>query len=120
MPLVFAYGTLKRGDVRSGTLAGQSFLGEAVTEPHYRLVDCGDYPGLLDAPGGGVAIRGELYDVTAECLAALDIVEDVADGLYARRPIRLQPPHHGRLVLAYFYLRSTDGMPEVGPEWKRR
>ena len=92
MPLVFVYGTLKRGDVRSGSLVGAAFLGEAVTEPGYRMYNCGSYPGLIAVDADGVAIRGEVYDIWPECLARLDDVEGVDEGLYARRPIRLRAP----------------------------
>lgn len=122
MPLIFVYGTLKRGDVRAGALAGAKFLGEAHTEPRYRLYDCGEYPALIGAAAGeeGVAVEGEVYEVTPECLARLDEVEGVAESLYERGPIALRPPFSGVAVEAYFYRCPVAGLPELGSRWEQR
>lgn len=122
MPLIFVYGTLKRGDVRSAALAGARFLGEARTEPRYRLYDCGEYPALVGAPpgAGGVSIEGEVYEATPECLARLDEVEGVAEQLYERAPIALLPPFSTDTVEAYFYRRPVAGLRELGTRWERR
>jgi gamma-glutamylcyclotransferase (GGCT)/AIG2-like uncharacterized protein YtfP len=114
--LIFVYGTLKRGGCRAGLLVGQRLLGEAETEPRYRMFDCGSYPGLIDAEAGQ-SIKGELCAVDAECLRALDLAEGVAEGLYARRPIRLLAPYADEIVEAYFYLPSTAGLPDCGVCW---
>jgi gamma-glutamylaminecyclotransferase len=120
MTVIFVYGTLKRGDCRAHLLAREQYLGPARTEPRYRLVHCGEYPGLIDVPTDGRSIIGELYAVSAECLARLDLEEGVADGLYARRPVRLGNPHPQRLAEAYFYLLPVDGMSDLGEEWPVR
>jgi gamma-glutamylaminecyclotransferase len=119
MPRIFVYGTLMRGGERHHALHGQRFVGEALTEPLYRIVDCGTYPGLLDLPAGGTFVEGELYDVDAPCLALLDGVERVDEGLYARRPVRLQPPFDRDAVAAYYYLPATAGLPDCGSSWRR-
>lgn len=122
MPLIFVYGTLKRGDVRSGALAGERFLGEVRTRPLYRLYDCGDYPGLMSAPAGslGTAIAGELYEVSPACLERLDEVEGVAERLYERRQIELDAAPFAEPVEAYFYLLPVAGLADCGPRWERR
>ena len=114
--LIFVYGTLKRGGCRAELLAGQRLIGEAATEPRYRMVDCGSYPGLINAEAG-LSITGELWAVDADCLKALDLAEGVAEGLYARRPVRLQAPYADELVEAYFYLPSTAGLRDCGDRW---
>src|SRR5207249_6980142 len=60
---LFVYGTLKRGGRGNRWLAGQRFLGEAVTEPTYRLYDLGTYPGLVRDEANGLAVKGELWEV---------------------------------------------------------
>ncbi len=117
--LVFVYGTLKRGFCRHHYLESQQFLGEATTQPLYRMVDCGDYPGLLPADReSGRTIQGELWQVDATCLKILDEVEGVAMGLYARRTIHLQPPFDQRQVQAYIYLRDASRMSDAGGDWR--
>ncbi len=114
--ILFVYGTLMRGDVRAPALAGQQFLGPATTQPRYRLVDCGDYPGLIEA-AAGVGIEGELYAVDAECLRKLDLIEGVDEGLYERRPVLLDD-RPGAGTVAYFYLGPIDDLPDCGRSWR--
>lgn len=114
---LFVYGTLKRGDVRAGFLNGQAFIRVAQTEPKYRLFNVGTYPALVEAqPIGveGLAIQGELWEVDRACLARLDLEEGVDEGLYERRDVELCGL--GR-ALAYFYLRSVEGLPDCGERW---
>jgi len=116
---IFVYGTLMRGDCRSAVLQGQLFVDEARTLPQYRMFDVGSYPALVEAPRG-IAIEGEVWEVTPACLARLDAVEGVPEGLYERKPIRLQGRFAGLLVEAYFYCQSTEGMADCGARWHGR
>ena len=115
---LFVYGTLKRGDVRAPLLAGQRFLGEARTEPSYRLFNTGDYPAMVEAqPIGceGRSILGELWSVDAACLVRLDEEEGVDEGLYERRAIEIVD--HAEPIASYFYLRSVEGLADCGVQW---
>ncbi len=114
MPLLFVYGTLKRGDCRHRHMAGAKFLGQAVTSPGYRMFFLDDYPGLSEDSRGG-QIEGELYEVSTALLAHLDDVEGVADECFVRRPIQLDPP--GESVEAYFYLGDLTGKRELLRRW---
>lgn len=117
---LFVYGTLKRGFSRNRYLAGQGFLGEARTAPEYRLLDCGTYPGLVTAASlgqDGVAVEGEVWEVDAPCLARLDEVEAVGDGLYRRARVELEQPFDATYVEAYFFNRSTYALRDCGTNW---
>ena len=61
----------------------------------------------------GVAIAGEIYRVDDACLESLDVIEGVADGLYARVPAKLLPPWDDQQAETYLYLRSVDGRSEI-------
>jgi gamma-glutamylaminecyclotransferase len=115
MATIFVYGTLKRGCRNHGVMHGSEFSGEAATEPAYLMVNCGSYPGLVRARDGqpGLAIRGELYHVNDELLAALDRFEDVPRE-YVRETIRLED---GTEAQTYFYVLSTAGLELCGAEW---
>ena len=115
--LLFVYGTLKRAYGRNHYLSAQKFVGEATTEPKYRLFNCGDYPALVH-DSGGRCIEGELWEIDSSCLAILDEVEGVPQNLYRREPISLQFPAEAGEVVAYFYQRSTDGLPDCGVRWE--
>ncbi|KAG1354276.1 putative gamma-glutamylcyclotransferase [Cocos nucifera] len=92
--LVFTYGTLKCGFsnhgliqdmIRSGDAA---FVGIARTAGHLPLV-CGPYhvPFLLNLPGAGERVRGEVYAVSPRGIARMDDLEGTSRGHYERLPI---------------------------------
>lgn len=124
MPLVFVYGTLMRGECRHAALADQEFLGTAVTQPHYRLYDCGSYPGLVEAAiDSGNRIAGEVWRVSADCLARLDEIEEVDEGLYMRGTVALEKfPSDSQFegpVEAYFYRQDVSTFEDLGTGWPR-
>lgn len=87
--VLFVYGSLKRGHRNHRLLADQQYLGEAVTEPRYRLVDLGTYAGMVRDDAGGLAVRGELWAVEACALAELDDFEG-GHGEYVREPVAVR------------------------------
>lgn len=113
MALVFVYGTLKRGGSNHRFLAGQRFVGAARTRPRFRLVLLDGYPGMIES-APGLAVEGELWEVDAACLAELDRLEGVDEGLYARVPVGLAEPHASRAAEAYLYLGDTARRLDLG------
>ena len=85
--LVFVYGTLLAGEDNHGHLAHARLVAETRTRPEFTLHDLGSYPGLVH--GGVSAVAGELYEVDASTLAALDRLEDHPD-VYRRVRIILE------------------------------
>ena len=112
---IFVYGTLKRGYRLSSFMEGQ-FIGEATTVADYRLFDIGSFPGLVEQ-SPGVEVVGEVWAVSDECLAVLDEVEAVDEGMYRRSLIRLQSPFDELEIESYFYLKRTDGLADCGSCW---
>ena len=86
---VLVYGTLKKGHSNHGLMekADAIFLGyDSITGP-YQLYDLGAIPAVIDAPAhGNRKVRGELYAITTEGLAALDLMEGHPN-LYKRRKL---------------------------------
>ena len=111
---VFIYGTLKRGERNHRLLAGERFVGEAVTEPLYRLYDCGAYPALVEDAANGRAVRGEVYLVDPPTLRRLDALE-AAPHLYQLLPV--QVANFDRPVRAYLYCQEVSGLAECGESW---
>lgn len=103
MTNVFVYGTLKRGQRNHERfIGGAAYLGEAQTEPDYRLWCNGAYPVLCPATDGpGDSIRGEVYALTDDQLLRLDRLE----AGYARKVLSLKTPD-GRRMAAYAYLQE--------------
>jgi gamma-glutamylcyclotransferase (GGCT)/AIG2-like uncharacterized protein YtfP len=113
MTRLFVYGTLKRGRENHRWLSGQRFIAEARTAPVYRLFDLGGYPGMI-RDENGLSIEGEIWDVDADGMKNLDILEDLEGGEYKRVLIDL---HDGTRVEGYLYLRDVSGRPDAGASW---
>ena len=115
---VFVYGTLKRGYSNAHYLHGQRFVGEARTQPVYRLANLGAYPGLWTPQEDGRSIVGEVWEVDDACLERLDILEDVAGGEYLRERAALLPPFDTSPVEIYIYAHDISRWPDAGEEWR--
>ncbi|XP_014519701.1 putative gamma-glutamylcyclotransferase At3g02910 [Vigna radiata var. radiata] len=97
--LIFAYGTLKRGfpnHYLMEELMNQDdavFVGVYLTEDHYPLV-CGPHgiPYLINLPGLGHRVKGEIYAVSEGAVAKLDEFEGVSSGCYERLPLTVVAP----------------------------
>ncbi|MBK9992050.1 MAG: gamma-glutamylcyclotransferase [Verrucomicrobia bacterium] len=114
---IFVYGTLKRGGSNHSLLAGQKFVTLAHTQPLYRLYALSSYPAMIEAPQNGRSIEGEIWEIEAARLPALDQLEDVAHGMYKRVPILLLPLEDTLAVEGYVYLLSTTGRRDCGEVW---
>jgi gamma-glutamylaminecyclotransferase len=115
--LVFVYGTLKRGGGNHRHLAGQKFVGEARTTPGFRLFDLGEYPGMVAHADDRAGVSGEIWAVDADCLARLDVLEGIAEGLYRRELVPLLAPFADRKVESYIYARTVEGLRDLGSEF---
>jgi gamma-glutamylcyclotransferase (GGCT)/AIG2-like uncharacterized protein YtfP len=101
MTILFIYGTLKTGRRRHFYLTrdGSKYLGEVRTAPRYCLYQLlmTDYPCMVETAQDGIAVEGELWEVSLQCLEALDAVEGTPT-LFQRREITLED---GRNAEAY-------------------
>jgi gamma-glutamylcyclotransferase (GGCT)/AIG2-like uncharacterized protein YtfP len=83
---LFVYDSLLAGEPEHSALCRAEPLGEADTEPGYRLVELGARGALVR--DGTETVRGELYLVDRKTLAALDVGREVPI-LFQRARIRL-------------------------------
>lgn len=116
--LLFVYGTLKRGCSNHAQMAGAEFVGAARTVPGYRLYDLGGFPAIAARAGDRDGVVGEVWSLTDDVLARLDLFEGVHEGLYRRAPIALLAPFADKSVEAYFPALTPIGRLEVGGEWR--
>lgn len=114
--LVFTYGTLLSGERNHRLLRTARLVGTASTLPRYELRDLGAFPALVR--GGTRAIVGELFEVDAPTLFALDQLEGHPD-FYRRARIRLAS---GTTADAYLLRRDqVQGRPIIeSNNWRTR
>ncbi|MCE9606628.1 MAG: gamma-glutamylcyclotransferase [Planctomycetia bacterium] len=122
--LLFVYGTLKRGGRNHGLLSTAEFLGEAKTESRFRLIDCGDYPAMLEHLAAPLEIEGELYRIVEALLPTLDRLEDEGT-LYRRVAVAVLPLEGSAprptTAWTYLWLGRTERFPLVpGSVWNVR
>ncbi len=73
MNTVFVYGSLKKNFHNHVLLKGSKFLGTAKSEAsRFKMLDLGSFPGLVF---GNEQVKGELYKVDDDTMAALDRLE---------------------------------------------
>lgn len=130
MPLVFVYGTLKQGQPNHHRLLDAAngeaeFVSWAVTVQRFPLVIATEHniPFLLNVPGDGARIHGEIYRVDAAMLDFLDRFEGVP-AMYQRHPVELEVKEwagggeeaaalpRGAVTEAFVYSTNT-----YGPDW---
>jgi gamma-glutamylcyclotransferase (GGCT)/AIG2-like uncharacterized protein YtfP len=125
-PLVFVYGSLRRGGIAHARLrpAGQC-LGPASIAG--RLYDLGPYPAARPARCPRERVQGELYRLTRPAaFAALDRYEGCAPpaGMvpeYRRELARVTQAGRRRLAWVYWYARPLRGERRVpGGVWRGR
>lgn len=112
---IFVFGTLKEGfrnfHVNRGTRVG----GDVITVQPYPLHIMGSrrLPWMLNRPGEGLPVIGQLFEVDEATLAAMDQLERVDDPLwYQRQRIDVRP--HPRaaddaVIDAWVYFGSEAG-----------
>lgn len=109
--LLFVYGTLRQGGRNHSLIKDQVFVRVCRTQPWYRLVDLGPYPGLL--PEGECSVVGELWAISPDRWPRLDRFEGVPT-LFDRREVTLDD---SSVAEAYFYVGSLRQARECGDEW---
>ncbi len=122
--LLFVYGSLKQGFPNAHVNTGRRVEGRFRTcEPHpMLLLGPGQVPCLVNAPGQGGQVEGELYAVDAHGQAAMDRLERLGErGGYQRLRLRVERMDvaGGTPIEAQAYLRDPHeippGVPRQGP-----
>lgn len=111
MALVFVYGTLKKGfPLHEQGLAGTEFRGNFRTVASYPMFIAGRWfaPMMLNEPGEGLRVRGELYRVDSALLAHLDRLESVGTPGNDRIPILISSEVDPEKLVAHAYTKSRD------------
>jgi gamma-glutamylcyclotransferase (GGCT)/AIG2-like uncharacterized protein YtfP len=127
--LLFAYGTLRQGEIQHGLLAGAKFLRMVSTPPAFHLVEVAPYAALVR--GGATRVAGELYELDLATWRNIDRERQVPQ-LFTRETIELDDGTsadtylltseqvRGRRRLAHGDWKkrfSRDISPQVGGAW---
>jgi gamma-glutamylaminecyclotransferase len=106
---VFAIGTLKKGfSFHDRGLRGARLLGRFRSIRAYPLVIAGPWfaPMLLDEPGVGLPVEGELYEVDEAGLERLDALESVGKPGNFRREIEVADVEDGTKQIAFAFMKD--------------
>jgi gamma-glutamylaminecyclotransferase len=91
---VFVYGTLKAGFPNFHVNTGVRVPGDFVTVERFPLYVIGDIhvPWLVNRPGEGEFVCGQVFEVDADTLAGMDVLEQIDEpGWYSRAEIAVRP-----------------------------
>jgi gamma-glutamylaminecyclotransferase len=122
--LVFVYGTLKHGYRNAHVNEGVRVPGEFVTVERFPLYVIGPHqlPWLVEQPGQGEHVLGELYEVNAQALQRMDALERITEpDWYARGRVMVRPRGNAQadavLAMVYFgsALRAASEVIHAGP-----
>jgi gamma-glutamylaminecyclotransferase len=106
---VFVYGTLKTGLPNFDINQGEKITGNFVTLKYYPLLLIGNRysPWMIDDPGRGIAVKGEVFRVNQQQLARLDKLERIhkADG-YQRKSIQVMAVDGHKILNVFAYFKS--------------
>ena len=106
---VFVYGTLKEGFANSGINAGRRVPGVFRTVERYPLFIIGQpfLPWLVNQPGAGEHVLGQVFQVNEQVLNDMDRLEQIdEEGWYAREEILVQEvsaPHQPPLAAFVYF-----------------
>jgi gamma-glutamylaminecyclotransferase len=92
--LLFVFGTLKQGHANFHINQGRRVPGDFVTAQAHPLFIIGPrrLPWLLERPGQGLPVVGQLFEADDAALARMDELERIDDPLwYQRRPVDVRP-----------------------------
>ena len=105
---LFVFGTLKRGFPLHDGIAGARFLGEHRTVERFPLMIAGPWfaPMMLNEPGFGHQVLGELYEVDEDRLVHIDAMESIGQPGNLRILIDVAPIPGGPSTRAYAYMKS--------------
>jgi gamma-glutamylaminecyclotransferase len=111
---VFVFGTLKQGFPNFHVNSGCRLSGTFVTSRAYPLYLVGERrsPWMLDQPGAGVCVRGEVFEVDGAALARMDVLERVGEPEgYRRVRIEVAGTGSSEPVDAFVYLKDPAEFP---------
>jgi gamma-glutamylaminecyclotransferase len=63
---------------------------------------------MLDEPGTGLRVQGELYEITEAALPGLDAIEHIGEPGNARASIEVEPVCGGSRILATVYVKARE------------
>jgi gamma-glutamylaminecyclotransferase len=116
---VFVFGTLKEGFPNFHINRGRRVPGDFVTVQVYPLYLVGERrsPWMLDQPGAGLNVRGQVFEVDDAALAQMDLLERIGepDG-YRRVRIAVAAPPAPDTLEVFAYLKNPTEFPPVAAD----
>jgi gamma-glutamylaminecyclotransferase len=112
LPFLFVYGTLKEGFPNHHLNIGRRVPGvfrtkEALPLLVVRLTNEERAPWLLESRGQGFRVKGQIFEIQPQALAAIDAFEEVGKPTgYARIELELESEDRESSVTAFAYVKQ--------------
>jgi gamma-glutamylaminecyclotransferase len=105
---LFVFGTLKHGHALHGALDGAGYLGGYRTAERFPMLVAGSHfaPMMLDEPGTGFRIKGELYEINDCRLMRIDRLESIGRPGHIRKEIDVESLDNGAQTRAWVYMKD--------------
>lgn len=116
MVQVFVYGTLKRGfPLFDRGLEPSMFVMQVQTVQPYPMLIARSFfgPMMLEKPGEGEKVLGELFEVPEERLPLLDELEDIGTKGSFRAMVEIEPLGGGQRSMALGYMKDESWLDPV-------
>jgi gamma-glutamylaminecyclotransferase len=115
--LLFVYGSLKEGFPNHHHNHGRRRPGDFLTAVPYPLcLYNGQLPCLLDEPGQGLRVKGQVFEVSEAELSRMDRLERIDEpGGYRRVAIEVIGPDDDAPLQAQVYVQSRALLAPPGP-----
>jgi len=111
MHKLFVFGTLKQGfPLHEQGIRGAEYLGAYRTVERYPMLVAGRWfaPMMLNQPGVGLMVKGELYEVDDARLAAIDLLESIGKPGNLRVSVEVKRIGGDEACSAFVYAKSPE------------
>ena len=111
MDKLFVFGTFKQGfPLHEQGIGGAKYLGAYRTVQRYPMFVAGRWfaPMMLNQPGAGLLVKGELYEVDEARLATIDLLESIGKPGNLRVSVEVERIGGDDTCSAFAYAKSPE------------
>lgn len=113
----FAYGSNMIEAQMSERAPAARLVGTAHLDGYIFIIAAGGHASIIASPGR--TVYGLLWEITAQCMTALDCFEGVAKGIYRKETMTVTAITGPISTLVYIAADNTHGKNKYGARWQQ-